>query len=140
MKTLFLALALCSPVFAAGYKANLYPNRGHIEMYQCEPGVKAAFSVWTTDSATLRLSNFKLGFHDCGFVTPDARVYVLKLKSARRGQLWVGHSEGGRTVRVFDYRNGAGPNVRVEAPFIVEESDANGNLIQRLYPPIGSRG
>jgi hypothetical protein len=140
MKTVFLFLALSTAAFGASYRQNLYPQRGHIQMYNCEPGVKADFAQWTDDKATIRLSNFKLGFSSCGHVDADPRVYVLTLKSKRAGQIWTGVAQGGRTVRVYDYRNGAGPSARPEAPFLVEEYDAAGRLIQRLYPPTGSRG
>lgn len=141
MKKIFLSLFLSVSAFGATFDSNLYPQRGHIEMHRCEAGVRALFNVWTTDRATLTLKNFKLG-QSCGAVKADARNYVLRLKSQISGNFWVGtHPASGRTVRVYDYRHGAGPHTtRVEAPFIVEELDAQGKLLQRLYPPIGAQG
>jgi hypothetical protein len=140
VKKVLLALALSVSAFGATYESNLYPHPNHVEMYECESGVKAAFNVWTADRSTLSLQNFKLGFHSCGYVAPDKRVYVLKLKSGRAGNVWVGtHAESGRSVRVYDYRK-ASLTGRIQAPFVVEEYDANQNLIQRLQPAIASRG
>ncbi len=141
MKIALLSLVLSSAAFA--YTTNLYPKLGYIEMYNCDKGVRATFNEWTTDKATLSLQGFRLAGPGvrCPQDVQRKSTYVVTREITKTGAVWYGvDGQSRKAVRVYDYRKGAGPLARPQAPFIVEEYDANGNSIRKLYPPTGSRG